>query len=267
MLNLIKNFFDDNNRRVKSYQKIINQINDFETKISKLTDKELSQKTDYFKKQLSKGKSLDDILPEAFAVVRETIKRVVGERAYDVQLISAITLHQGGIAEQRTGEGKTHSVVFPAYLNALTGRGVHIITPNDYLTRVGAGWYPKALHFLGISTACIVHEQSFLLDPDFTDESEKIDDRLAHLKPISRKDAYLADITYGTNNEFGFDYLRDHMAQDQDRVVQRPHYFAIVDEVDFVLIDEARTPLIISSPNNSPVDKYYKFAQIASTAW
>lgn len=264
MLKFLKNLFDDNAKRIKSYQKIVDQINNFETEISKLSDEKLSKKTEYFKKQLSQGKTLDNILPEAYAVVREAIKRTIGERAYDVQLMSAITLHQGAIAEQRTGEGKTHSVVFPAYLNALTGRGVHIVTPNDYLTRVGAGWYPKALHLLGISTSCIVHEQSFLLDPDFTDESEKIDDRLAHLKPISRKEAYLADVTYGTNNEFGFDYLRDHMAPDQDSVVQRPHYFAVVDEVDFVLIDEARTPLIISSPNNSPVDKYYKFAQIAA---
>jgi preprotein translocase subunit SecA len=264
MLEFFKNLFDDNAKRIKSYQKIVNQINNFEPEISKLSDELLSKKTDYFKKQLNKGKTLDDILPEAFAVVREAIKRTVGERAYDVQLMSAITLHQGAIAEQRTGEGKTHSVVFPAYLNALTGKGVHIVTPNDYLTRVGAGWYPKALNFLGISTSCLVHEQSFILDPKFTDESEKIDDRLSHLKPISRKEAYLADITYGTNNEFGFDYLRDHMAPDQDSVVQRPHNFAVVDEVDFVLIDEARTPLIISSPNNSPVDKYYKFAQIAA---
>lgn len=264
MFNFIKNFFDENQRRIKSYQKIVDQINSFEEKISKLTDKELSKKTEYFKEQLSKGKNLNDILPESFAVVREAIKRTISERAYDVQLMSAITLHQGAIAEQRTGEGKTHSVVFPAYLNALTGKGVHIVTPNDYLTRVGAGWYPKALHLLGISTSCIVHEQSFILDPEFTDESEKIDDRLAHLRPVSRQEAYLADVTYGTNNEFGFDYLRDHMASSQDQVVQRPHHFAIVDEVDFVLIDEARTPLIISSPNNSPVDKYYKFAQIAS---
>ncbi|MFA5749888.1 MAG: preprotein translocase subunit SecA [Candidatus Shapirobacteria bacterium] len=264
MLSFLKNIFDDNAKRVKSYQKIVDQINNLEPEITKLSDDELSQKTDYFKKQIAKGKTLDDILPESFAVVREAIKRTIGERAYDVQLMSAITLHQGAIAEQRTGEGKTHSVIFPSYLNALTGKGVHIITPNDYLTRVGAGWYPKALHLLGISTSCIIHEQSFLLDPEYTDESEKIDDRLAHLKPISRQEAYLADVTYGTNNEFGFDYLRDHMAPDQDSIVQRSHYFAIVDEVDFVLIDEARTPLIISSPNNSPVDKYYEFAKIAA---
>ena len=263
MLSFLKNLFDDNRKRINSYQRIIDKINDYELEISKLNDEQLSKKTDYFKKILKNGKTLDDILPESFAVVREAVKRTIGERAYDVQLMSAITLHQGGIAEQRTGEGKTHSVIFPAYLNALTGRGVHIITPNDYLTRVGTGWYPQALNLLGISTSCLIHEESFILDPEFTNETEKIDDRLAHLKPISRQEAYLADVTYGTNNEFGFDYLRDHMAPSQEQVVQRPHYFAIVDEVDFVLIDEARTPLIISSPNNQPTDKYYKFAKIA----
>jgi len=264
MLDFLKNLFDENSKRIKSYKKIIEKIDAFEESITKLNDEELSQKTEYFKKLLKDGQTLDDILPEAFAVVREAVKRTIGERAYDVQLMSAITLHQGAIAEQKTGEGKTHSVIFPAYLNALTGRGVHIVTPNDYLTRVGTGWYPQALNLLGISTSCLIHEQSFLLDPKYTDESEKIDDRLAHLKPISRQEAYQADVTYGTNNEFGFDYLRDHMAPHQDQVVQRPHYFAIVDEVDFVLIDEARTPLIISSPNDQPTDKYYKFAKIAS---
>ncbi|MFA6185030.1 MAG: preprotein translocase subunit SecA [Candidatus Shapirobacteria bacterium] len=262
MFKSLKNLFDEDIRRIKSYNPIIRKINDFESEISKLSDKELSQKTIYFKELLKTGKTLDDILPEAFAVVRETINRIIGERAYDVQLMAAITLHQGAIAEQKTGEGKTHSVVFPAYLNALTGKGVHIITPNDYLTRVGAGWYPKALKFLGVNTSCIVNEQSFVLDLDYTDPSETIDNRLAHLRPVTRQEAYLADVTYGTNNEFGFDYLRDHMAPDQSRVVQRSHYFAIVDEVDFVLIDEARTPLIISSPNNQPVDKYYNFAKI-----
>ncbi len=264
MFNALKNFFDENQKKLKSYQKIVTSINSLESEISKLSDKKLKEKTGYFKKLLNDGKTVDEILPQAFAVVREAIKRTVGERAYDVQLLAAITLHYGSIAEQRTGEGKTHSVIFPAYLNALSGQGVHIITPNDYLTRVGTGWYPKALHFLGVSTASIVHEQSFILDPEYTDTTEKFDDRLAHLRPISRKEAYLADVTYGTNNEFGFDYLRDHMVSEAQNMVQRPHHYAIVDEVDFVLIDEARTPLIISSPNNQPVDKYYKFAQIAA---
>ncbi|RLC34289.1 preprotein translocase subunit SecA, partial [Candidatus Shapirobacteria bacterium] len=219
--------------------------------------------TGYFKKQLKKGKKLNDILPEAFAVLREAIKRTIGERAYDVQLMSAICLHQGSIAEQRTGEGKTHSVIFPAYLNSLTNQGVHIITPNDYLSRVGAGWYSPALHLLGVSVAGIIHEKSFVYDPKYTDPDQKDDHRLTHLKPISRQQAYQADITYGTNNEFGFDYLRDHMTRSQSEIVQRPHNFAIVDEVDFVLIDEARTPLIISSPGNTSTDKYKKYADIA----
>ena len=265
MLGFLKNIFDDNKKRINSYSKIIEEINGYEKTISKLTDTKLKAKTAYFKALLEKGNTLDHILPEAFAVVREAIKRTVGERAYDVQLMSALTLHQGAIAEQRTGEGKTHSVIFPAYLNALTGKGVHIITPNDYLTRVGTGWYPKALNLLDVSTAGMIHEASFMLDTEYTDPSEKFDSRLTHLRPISRKEAYLADVTYGTNNEFGFDYLRDHMVSDFNDMVQRPyHNFAIVDEVDFVLIDEARTPLIISSPNNQPTDKYYKFAQIAA---
>ena len=263
-MTFLSNFFDFNQRRVNQLKPQIEAINRLEVSIKKLTDNQLKNKTDEFKKRIANGETLDSLLPEAFAVVREAISREVGERAYDVQLLSAIVLHQGAISEQKTGEGKTHSVIFSAYLNTLTGKGVHIITPNDYLTQVGAGWYPRALNKLGISTAAIIHEQSFLLDPTFTNPAEKIDDRLAHLRPITRKEAYLADITYGTNNEFGFDYLRDHMAQSYAEVVQRPHFYAIVDEVDFVLIDEARTPLIISSPNNQPTDKYYKYAQLAS---
>jgi len=265
MFDFIKSIFDENKKRLNSYSKVINEINNFEKKIVKLSDTKLKQKTKEFKDRLAKGETLDDILPESFAVVREAIKRTIGERAYDVQLMSALTLHQGDIAEQRTGEGKTHSVIFPAYLNALTGKGVHIITPNDYLTRVGTGWYPRALDLLGISTAGIIHEQSFIYDSSYTDKTETIDSRLSHLRPVTRKEAYTADITYGTNNEFGFDYLRDHMVSNYDQKVQREHNFAIVDEVDFVLIDEARTPLIISSPNNQPTDKYYSFAKIAES--
>ncbi len=265
MFSFVKNLFDDNLHRVKSFQPLVAKVNSLEEEIAKLSDKKLTAKTDEFKKRLSDGVSLDQLLPETFAVVREAIKRTIGERAYDVQLVAAIALHQGAIAEQKTGEGKTHSVIFPAYLNALTGKGVHVVTPNDYLSRVGAGWYPRALQLLGISTACIIHEESFILDPSYTNATETVDSRLAHLKPISRKEAYAADITYGTNNEFGFDYLRDHMVSQFSDKVQRPHYYAVVDEVDFVLIDEARTPLIISSPNNQPVDKYYQFAQTAAS--
>ena len=264
MFKFLQNLVDDNHRHINSFKPLVAKINSLENDIKKLSDKELSHKTVEFKEKIKNGTKLNDLLPEAYAVVREAIFRTIGERAYDVQLMAAIALNQGAVAEQRTGEGKTHSVLFPAYLNALTGRGVHVITPNDYLTRVGAGWYPKALNFLGISTAALIHEESFILDPEFTDSNEKFDDRLAHLRPVSRAEAYQADVTYGTNNEFGFDYLRDHMVGDFNQKVQRSdHYFAIVDEVDFVLIDEARTPLIISSPNNQPVEKYYKFAQIA----
>ncbi|MFA6518940.1 MAG: preprotein translocase subunit SecA [Candidatus Shapirobacteria bacterium] len=265
MFDFIKNIVDDNYRLLSSSLPLVKKINDLEEETKKLSDSQLKSKTEEFKKRLTDGASIDSLLAESYAVVREAIRRTIGERAYDVQLQAAIILNRGAIAEQRTGEGKTHSVIFPAYLNALTGNGVHIITPNDYLTRVGAGWYPQALHLLGISTACIVHEQSFILDPEFTDPSEQYDDRLTHLRPVSRQEAYQADVTYGTNNEFGFDYLRDHMVADFKEKVQRSlHYFAIVDEVDFVLIDEARTPLIISSPNSQPTDKYYKFAQIAA---
>ena len=263
MLKSLKNLFDYNAKRLRSYQPIIKEINGLESKYGPFSDKKLAQQTDKFRQLIKKSQSLNDILPSVFAVTRQAIQRTIGERAYDVQLMAAITLHQGSIAEQKTGEGKTHAVIFPVYLNALTGKGVHIITPNDYLSQVGAGWYSKALHFLGLSTACIIHDKSFIFDPDYTDPQSTVDDRLSHLRPVSRREAYQADVTYGTNNEFGFDYLRDHMATSLDKVVQRSHHFAIVDEVDFVLIDEARTPLIISSPNNTPVDKYYKFAKIA----
>jgi len=262
MISFLNQLIDPTTRRISATRKIVEQINKISKIIETLSDKDLYQKTEEFKKILKEGKTLDYILPEAFAVCREAIKRTIGEYAYDVQLIAAITLHNNSIAEQKTGEGKTHSVIFAAYLNSLTCRGVHVVTPNDYLSKLGAGWYPRALHKLGVTTGCIVHEQSFIFDPDFEDTDQRFDDRLAHLRPVSRKEAYAADITYGTNNEFGFDYLRDHMITVSDQAVQRGHYFAVVDEVDFVLIDEARTPLIISSPDNRPVGKYVDFAKI-----
>jgi len=264
MLSFLKSLFDENKKSINALRPVVEKINSYEQSFKKLSDEKLTNKTTEFRNRLSKGETLDEILPEAYAVCREAIFRTIGERAYDVQLMAAITLHHGAIAEQRTGEGKTQSVIFPAYLNAISGLGVHIITPNDYLTRVGAGWYPKALHLLGLTISAVVHEESFILDPGFTSAVDSVDTRLLHLKPISRREAYLADVTYGTNNEFGFDYLRDHMVKNFDQKVQRPNFnFAIVDEVDFVLIDEARTPLIISSPNQQPVDKYYTFAKIA----
>ena len=262
MLSAIKGLFDENLKKLRRYQKIVTEINSLEADIKKLSDAKLAAKTAEFKDRLSNGQTLDQLLPEAFAVVREATFRTLHERAYDVQLLAAITLHYGDIAEQKTGEGKTHSVIFPAYLNALSGLGVHIITPNDYLTKVGTGWYPQALSRLGITVAGIVHEKSYILDEGYTDTEEKFDSRLTHLRPISRQEAYQADITYGTNNEFGFDYLRDHMVSRLEQKVQRGHNFAVVDEVDFVLIDEARTPLIISSPSQKPIGKYTEYAQL-----
>jgi len=187
MFKFLQNLVDDNERHLKAYKPLVAKINSLEPEIKKLSDKQLKSKTTEFKKSLSDGEKLDNLLPEAYALVREAIFRTIGERAYDVQLMAAIALHQGSIAEQRTGEGKTHSVIFPAYLNALTGLGVHIVTPNDYLTRVGAGWYPKALNLLGITTGALIHEESFVLDPEFTDPNEKIDDRLAHLRPFIKR--------------------------------------------------------------------------------
>lgn len=263
MFKKLKGLFDFNRRELKKLSPVVEKINSLEKEYSTLSDKQLKAKTPHFKKLLKKGKTLDEILPDTYATVRETIWRLLGEKAYDVQLQAAVALHQGFIIEQRTGEGKTHSVIFPAYLNALEEKGVHIVTVNDYLARIGTGWYPVALDFLGLKVSCIIHDHSYLLDPSFTDPSEKVDDRLAHLRPINRREAYEVDITYGTNNEFGFDYLRDNMARDLKETVQRSHFYAVVDEVDQVLIDEARTPLIISSPDNRPIQEYQKYAALA----
>jgi len=261
MFEFLKKILDVNARELKKLEFIIQEINNFEPDIQKLKDKEFPKRTQQLKDQLAKGKSLDDILPEAFALAREAIKRTVGERAFDVQLMAAIVLHQGKVAEQKTGEGKTLSAVITAYLNALSDKGVHIITVNDYLARRDTGWYGIALNFLGVSVGCIIHEQAFLLDLNFK-EKNAVDERLAHLRPVDRHEAYKVDITYGTNNEFGFDYLRDNMAQSLKDCVQRGHYFSIVDEVDSILIDEARTPLIISMPDMEPTQKYYEFARL-----
>ena len=205
-----------------------------------------------------------DILPEAFALVREAARRTIGLRHYDVQLIGGIVLHQGKVAEMRTGEGKTLVATLPLYLNALTGRGVHLVTPNDYLSKFGLQWMGPIYHFLGLKAAVIQSgagdpdKASYIYDPDYQAE----DDRYLHLRPITRKEAYLADITYGTNNEFGFDYLRDNMVYDLSRVVQRELHYAIIDEVDSILIDEARTPLIISAPDEESSEYYVKFAEL-----
>ena len=229
-----------NDRELKRIQPLVDQINELESKVSPLTDDQLRAKTSEFKERIEKGESLDQILPEAFAVVRETAKRTLGERHYDVQLIGGIVLHEGKIAEMATGEGKTLVSTLPAYLNALKGEGVHIVTVNDYLAKRDSEWMGAIYQFLGLSVGVILHE----------------------LNDKERKIAYGCDITYGTNNEFGFDYLRDNMKFDIEDYVQRELNYAIVDEVDSILIDEARTPLIISGPAEESTDKYYKINRV-----
>ncbi|MCL2037611.1 preprotein translocase subunit SecA [Candidatus Saccharibacteria bacterium] len=207
--------------------------------------------------------ALDEILPEAFAVVREMATRVLGQRHFDVQLIGGLVLHEGNVAEMKTGEGKTLVATAPVYLNALTGRGVHVVTVNDYLAQLHGGWMGSLYHALGLKTGVIINDASYVYDPDFKNE-EHFDERMQHLRPATRKDAYTADITYGTNNEFGFDYLRDNMVSEPELLRQRELNFAIVDEVDSILIDEARTPLIISAPAAENPEMYIKFAAVAA---
>ena len=253
---------DLNKKEIEKLSKVVDKINSFESRCKKLKDKDFAPKTEEFKKLISNGQPLDSILPEAFALVREASDRTIGLRPFDVQMMAAVALFEGKVAEQKTGEGKTLSAVPALYLRALTGKGVHLVTVNDYLARRDAGWNGPIFHLLGLSVGSIVQEtKSFIFDPDFTDSGHG-DERLAHLKPCERKQAYTADITYGTNNEFGFDYLRDNMVQSLEEMVQRGHYFAIVDEVDSILIDEARTPLIISAPDTEPTKKYYEFAKL-----
>ncbi|KKQ95248.1 MAG: Protein translocase subunit SecA [candidate division CPR2 bacterium GW2011_GWC1_39_9] len=254
-------FGDPNAKEIKRLQPTVEKINSLEEKYKKITDEDLKKETDVFKERLKKGESLEDILPEAFALVREASKRTLGQRHYDVQLIGGIVLNQGKIAEMKTGEGKTLVATLASYLNGLEGKGVHVVTVNDYLAKRDTGWNGRIFKVLGLSIGCIVHEQSFLYDEEYEDPSS-IDDRTKNLRPVSRKEAYLADVTYGTNNEFGFDYLRDNMVQNTEQMVQRKLNFAIVDEVDSILIDEARTPLIISAPAEQATDKYYEFSKM-----
>lgn len=259
---LTKIFGDPTAREIKKARVVVDRVNALEDSLKKLSNPALAAKTDELKSQLKDGKRLDDILPEAFAVVRETSRRVLKMRHFDVQLIGGIVLHEGKIAEMRTGEGKTLVATAPVYLNALSGKGVHVVTVNDYLARRDAGWMAQIYHFLGLSTGVIIHDQAVIYDPEYTDDSHS-DERLSHFRPVTRQQAYAADVTYGTNNEFGFDYLRDNMVQDASQMVQRPLNYAIVDEVDSILIDEARTPLIISQPHAKSTDRYYAFAKIA----
>ncbi|OGE32106.1 preprotein translocase subunit SecA [Candidatus Daviesbacteria bacterium RIFCSPHIGHO2_01_FULL_44_29] len=261
MLNLFTKLIDSNQQALRRFAQKVKEVNLLEEEIAKLSDSQLKKRTEELKKKHLQGATLDQLLAEAFAVVREASKRVNDARLFDVQLIAAAALHEGKISEQKTGEGKTFSASPAAYLNALTDRGIHIITVNDYLARRECGWVGPVYYALGISCATIIHEQAFLYDPDYIDK-DTTDERLKHLRPITRKEAYGADITYGTNNEFGFDYLRDNMALSLESQVQRGHYFAIVDEVDSILIDEARTPLIISAPAQEPTEKYAQFAKL-----
>lgn len=261
MLPLLSRFFDTNAREIKHLHPLIEEINSLEEGMKKLKEADFLKKTNEYKKRISEGETIDDLRAQAFALVREAARRTIGLRHFDVQMMAAIVLSQGKIAEQKTGEGKTFSAVPALYLHALTGKNVNLVTVNDYLARRDAGWMGPVFHLLGISVASIINDQSFLYDPSFVRENTN-DFRFTHLRPVTRKEAYLADVVYGINSEFGFDYLRDNMAQSIDQVVQRDHYFAIVDEVDSVLIDEARTPHIISAPDAQPSQKYYEYASL-----
>ena len=255
---------DSDQREIARLQKVVERVNALEPAFESLGDAQLRAKTDEFRRRLADGEMLDDILVEAFAAVREAAKRTIGLRHYDVQLIGGIILHQGKIAEMKTGEGKTLVATLPLYLNALEGNGVHLVTPNDYLSKVGVQWMGPLYHALGLSVGVIQsaaadpNRASFLFDPDYP----SADDRFLNLHPVSRREAYLADVTYGTNNEFGFDYLRDNMARDLSERVRRGTHYAIIDEVDNILIDEARTPLIISGPAEESSELYRRFADI-----
>ena len=269
---ITKIFGDANEKFLKKLQPVVEKINSLESEFEKLPDEKLKEKTQEFRERLAKGETLDNLLPEAFALVREAAKRTLKQRHFDVQLMGGLVLHQGKVAEMKTGEGKTLAATLPLYLNALEGKGCHLVTVNDYLARRDTVWMGQIYHLLGLTVGCLNHEQSFLYDPDYkkpAEEKEKTRDELGgfyvvedFLRPCSRKEAYLADITYGTNNEFGFDYLRDNMVYDLSQQVQRGFNFAIIDEVDSILIDEARTPLIISAPDIESSKWYEEFAKI-----
>lgn len=269
MFSLKKILGDKQGKKLKQYHPLVAKINNLEDEIKSLSDGDLAKKTDFFKERIKNGEILDSVLPEAFAVVREASRRTLGERHFDVQLVGGMILHKGNIAEMRTGEGKTLVATLPAYLNALTGKGVHIVTVNDYLSRRDAVWMGQIYSFLGLSVGVLNHDESFLYDPTHKELDEKRDElgsfKVVHefLRPCRRQEAYRADITYGTNNEYGFDYLRDNIEYDVQDIRQREYNFAIVDEVDSILIDEARTPLIISMPTVDSENLYETFATIA----
>ena len=283
----LQGIFGDAQKKVlRRLWKKAQEINKLEPKYEAMSDEELAEQTEEFKRKIDKAlkvaraeqginktgkkrppvsdvKILNELLPDAFAVAREASKRILGLRPYDVQLIGGMVLHEGAVAEMKTGEGKTLVAMLPAYLNGLTGRGVHVVTVNDYLAQRDAGWNGPIYDFLGMSVGVIINNASFVYDAEYENEDHE-DERFRHLKPATRKEAYAADITYGTNNEFGFDYLRDNMTSEVQYLRQRGLNFAIVDEVDSILIDEARTPLIISAPAGDNPDSYYQFAKVAS---
>jgi preprotein translocase subunit SecA len=246
---------------VKRMRKRVKEVNALADEYEKLSDAKLKAKTKELKKQLEDGKSLDQILPEAFATVREAATRTLGQRHFDVQLIGGMVLHEGKVAEMKTGEGKTLVATLAVYLNALEGKGAHVVTVNDYLAQRDAGWMGQIYDFLGLTTGVIIPDQSYIYDPKY-ENKDHVDPRFKHLRPATRQEAYQADITYGTNNEYGFDYLRDHMVRETDQLRQRDLHFAIVDEVDSILIDEARTPLIISAPATASAAAYDQFAKV-----
>ncbi|MFH1171558.1 MAG: preprotein translocase subunit SecA [bacterium] len=259
---LTRIFGDANARALKQLQPLIEKINGLEKHYEGMSDARLREETKRFRHELqSKNTTEDDILPAAFAMVREAAKRTLKQRHFDVQLLGGIVIHQGKIAEMRTGEGKTLVATLPCFVNALRGKGVHVVTVNDYLAKRDTVWMGRIHHLLGLSVGCIQHDAAFLYDPDPQADPEDIE---KHLRPVSRREAYAADITYGTNNEFGFDYLRDNMVMELAERVQRGQHFGIVDEIDSILIDEARTPLIISAPAEQPAEQYYQFAQLVS---
>lgn len=264
-----------NKKQIDKYQTRVDEINSLEPEIKKLSDGELKEKTAEFKKRITDGANLDELLPEAFAATREASRRNLGMRHFDVQLIGGMVLHEGKISEMKTGEGKTLVATLPMYLNALEGKGAHLVTVNDYLAKRDAEWMAKIYHALGLTVSIIQNQGvSYIYDPDYKPEPSEEEDadeddknpalvQMENLRPCSRKEAYACDITYGTNNEFGFDYLRDNMARSPEQLAQRDLHYAIVDEVDSILIDEARTPLIISAPAQNSASLYSEFAGIA----
>src|SRR6185295_8987359 len=251
-------------KALSKYRETVTKINALEPQMQGMTDAAMRAKTEEYKQRVADGETLNDILPEAFALVREASVRTIGKRHYDVQLIGGIVLHQGRIAEMKTGEGKTLVASLALYLNALAGKGVHLVTVNDYLARRDAGWMGPIYHLLGMSVGVNVSSTgTYLYDPEFLDETHP-DSRLQHLRPVTKKEAYATDITYCTNSELAFDYLRDNMARDLANCVQRELHYGIVDEVDSILIDEARTPHIISDVSTESTEKYYEYARWAA---